>query len=128
MSYGIEIRDASGREVLGPDTFTVRLIDTLYLPPMESSAAVTLSAPKARAGMFATASPHAAYSLPSSWYTWVGDYPNKLFDRELVRRARENDRTARMPILSVTDGGVVVSPPPGCRFSGNMTIYLFATV
>lgn len=127
MSYGVQIRDAAGREIIGPDTFTVRLIETLYLPRRESGAPVVVPAPRARAGMFATVSPHTYYGLPSEWSFWTGDYPNEVFASNLVGSAGQN-KAAYMPSLQVRDGEVVVTPPPGAPSTGDMTIYVFATI
>lgn len=135
--YGLLVLDANGRTILDPDTFTVRLIDTLYLPAMDSAGTYTLAAPKAKAGMFACATPHAAWNLPASWYTRYGAYPSEVFATGLCEARRVSNsemqynsgRIARMPEFQVVDGAILVSPPmPHTRFSGNMTVYLFATI
>jgi hypothetical protein len=135
--YGLLVLDAYGRTILDPDTFTVRLIDTLYLPAMDSASTYALPAPKARAGMFACATPHAVWNLPNSWKYWHGDYPSEVFATGLCEARRVSNsemqynsgRIARMPEFQVVDGAILVSPPmPHTRFSGNMTVYLFATI
>ena len=120
MSYGIQVFDASGREVIGPDTFTVRLIDVVYMPAGQHRAEVRVPCAKARRGMFAAGT----FSAPKT-----SGNPGFMSNYDSWSQSVPLMTTPRMSGYRVEDGYVAVFPPSGnARFDGGQHIYVFARV
>lgn len=123
MSIGLLVKDADGRVIIDPDTFTVRLVRTVYVGGGRRWAPLKVAVPEAKSGMFATATPVAQYPMScrysdiqnANWQSDLGDYHFQT--------------TTRMPVFDVTDGAITLRPPMsgGC-FDGNLHIYLFVNV
>lgn len=115
---GVVIRDANGRVVIGPDTFTVRLLDTVFLAAGTYRSAVTVPCKRARWGMFATVSSLAVWSPPGSQFIGSTVYDSPAMAAKTM---------PPMPCVRVVDGGVVCFPPAANTvFAGNLVLYVLA--
>lgn len=123
MSYGIQIRDAAGREIIGPDTFTVRLITTIYMPAGSYRSLVRIPCAQARAGMFAVGTFLAGWDGSGpGWYT---SYPKSWGYKNTAPLAQ----SPRMAAFNVIDGFIEVFPPSGSAlFHGDQYIYLYSSI
>lgn len=124
MSHGLQVFDASGREVIGPDTFTVRLITTVYMPAGGYRSKVRIPCPQAKVGMFAVG------SFLASWGGGVpGFFTNYPNNRTMYINNSALGQSPRMAAYAVVDGFIEVFPPSGSAlFHGGQYIYLFASV
>lgn len=125
MKQGLLVKDASGRVLLDPDTFTVRLVTSLYFPAGSYRGTVRLNCPQARTGMFAVGVSDQPWSgdgrsigfydtNPRPWTTTVNS---------ALSRAR------RMAAFRVGEGYIeAFSPSPGVLFHGGQYVYLFTDV
>lgn len=117
MSMGLLIKDSSGRVIIGPDTFTVRLIARVLLPEGVYNTSIWLSCPKARLGMFVVRSPLRNIPIPGP----IGYYD----DYTSVTKAT----WTRFPTVWVEDGAVVCAPPgSNTVFDGNIDLMVMANV
>lgn len=124
MSYGVQIRDAAGREIIGPDTFTVRLITTVWMPAGSYRSKVHIPCAPAKAGMFAVGVFSAGWGGgPPGFFT---SYPNS---RTMYINNSALAQSPRMAAFNVVDGFIEVFPPSGSAlFHGGQYIYLFSSV
>lgn len=123
MSYGLLIKDHNNNTILGPNTFTVRVVDSklsgvgmlspgqgVYLP-MSS---------KVRQGMFAIVMPLRQYAAGSSLMAhFRGGFPNP-----------NPNAPVSTPHVSVYNGYVILSAPgvSGAVTDGNVAVYVFTNV
>lgn len=113
MSHGLLIRDAGGGVVIGPDTFTVRLVASVRVPAGTWGSTLRVPVPLARAGMFAAGTPLGAITAVE-----VAPYANTNMQYPNVG--------ARMPAFTVGDGYVDLRPPmAGGLFDGGILMYVF---
>ena len=70
MTFGLLVKDGAGREIIGPSTFTVRLIDRFPLVQGQT----VYSRPKVRAGMFCAfqSTVQDSYAIPPAGSCWDG--------------------------------------------------------
>ncbi|WXL27766.1 hypothetical protein WG219_10065 [Ectopseudomonas mendocina] len=115
MSYGLLIRDATGREIINSETFTVRQVDTIVLSGGITSEVLRFQAVNAAAGMFAVAAP--ATELMSTWI-YDGRYG-----------AQGHFVGTDIPAIRVGDGFIELFPPMwGGTYMRDVIIYLFANL
>jgi len=117
MTTGLLIKDENGRVVIGPDTFTVRLVARVLLPAGVYTAPVRLNCPKARIGMFAVRSPLRNNPIPAL-IGYNDDYTS----------ATKGNWT-RLPTVGVEDGALVCRPSgSNTVFDGNIDLLVMANV
>lgn len=117
MTHGLVIKDSSGRVVIDPDTFTVRLIATFQVPSGSWSSAIRFPVPLAAEGMFATATPLGQFRYAPNPIQRFGDSGGPV--------------GTRMPGFRVGAGYVELFPPmpgAGAGFDGNLLVYVFAYI
>lgn len=118
MTHGLLIKDAQGRTIIGPDTFTVRMIDQkisgVGMMKPGSSSRINMSS-KVRSGMFAIVMPLKQYSIG-----YVAPYDTY----------RANPLPVCLPYVTVHDGYVVLRADGmrDARIDGNVAIYVFTNV
>lgn len=120
MSIGLLIKDADGRVIIGPDTFTVRYVATFKIPAGTWGTAKRFAVPQAKAGMFAAGCALGGYSTGFSLRYGYADYAGS----ELC------DSLPRMPAFRVGDGWVEAFPPGGSstRWDGNVQVMVFTAI
>nr|WP_298166499.1 hypothetical protein [uncultured Pseudomonas sp.] len=115
MSYGLLIRDSDGREIINPDTFTVRLVTTLVFSGGIASNVQRHQVAEAQPGMFAVAAPATQLITP-----WVYD---GRYDRQGSFVGTD------IPAIRVGDGYIELYPPmSGATYMSNVIVYLFTNV
>lgn len=117
MTHGILIKDARGNTVMGPDTFTVRMVDSRLsgVGMMSPGQAVYLPmSSKVRSGMFAIVMPLRQYPQGNSLNdrTWSLSPPVSL------------------PYVTVHDGYIYLRANGTAegRTDGNVAIYIFTNI
>lgn len=115
MSFGLLIKDAVGRTVIDPDTFTVRLVKTVAVGSGAWSAPLRVDVVGVTAQMFGTAVP-ANQLVTDAVYTG--------------RYERQGDFIGvDMPAVRIGDGYVELYPPmEGGSFMGGVIIYVFTNI
>lgn len=115
MSFGLLIKDAVGRTVIDPDTFTVRLVKTVAVGSGAWSAPLRVDVAGVTAQMFGTAVP-ANQLVTDAVYTG--------------RYERQGDFIGvDMPAVRIGDGYVELYPPmAGGSFIGGVIIYVFTNI
>lgn len=119
MTHGLLIKDAQSNKVMGPDTFTVRLVDAQLSGIGMMSPGQKVSLPmrsKVKEGMFAIVMPLRQYRAGASLMSYS---PNT-----------HPDNPVSIPYATVHDGRVVLAANsvPGARTDGNVAIYVFTNV
>lgn len=115
MSFGLLVKDAVGRTVIDPDTFTVRLVKTVTVGNGTWTAPLRISVAGVAAHMFGTAVP-ANQLVTDAVYTG--------------RYERQGDFIGiDMPAVRIGDGYVELYPPmAGGSFMGGVIIYVFTNI
>lgn len=116
MSHGLLIKDAYGRTIMGPETFTVRMVDSRLSNVGRMRVGQTINLPmssKVKAGMFAIVMPLKQYR--------VGYTANAM---------HEADKPACLPSAVVYDGYVALeaSGVASSLVDGNVAIYVFTNI
>lgn len=123
MTHGLIIKDAYNNTIMGPDTFTVRMVDSrlsgvgnlgpgqgVYLPMSN----------KVKQGMFAIVMPLRQYPAGASLMAhFRGGFPNP-----------NPYGPVSTPHASVYDGYVILAAPgvSGATTDGNVAVYVFTNV
>lgn len=115
MSYGLLIRDSDGREIINPDTFTVRLVKTLVFSGGIASSVQRHQVAEAEPGMFAVAAPATQLNTP-----WV--YGGR-YDRQGGFVGTD------IPAIRVGDGYIELYPPmSSATYMSDVIVYLFTNI
>ena len=119
MSYGLLIKDRNNNTIMGPDTFTVRMVDARNsgVGEMIPGQAIRLDmSDKVRSGMFAIVMPLRQYVEGYSQ-----EHENQRYSTASVRS---------IPYVTVHDGFVYLRSPAltSGRTDGNVAIYIFTNV
>lgn len=123
MTHGLLIKDAQSNKVMGPDTFTVRLVDARLSGLGMMSPGQKVSLPmrsKVKEGMFAIVMPLRQYQAGASLMDhFRGGFPNK-----------NPHAPVSTPYATVHDGRVVLAANSvsGATTDGNVAIYVFTNV
>lgn len=118
MSFGLQVFRQNSDMVVGEDTYTVRLVDTIYCQygVMGVGQSIYISNPQAKTGMFAMVSPL------FQWSKRVGIG---------LRMGSQNNKSPSTPACEVLDGSLrlfasaVSGSNSDAHTSGNVVIYLF---
>lgn len=139
MTTGLLIKDSSGRVVMDPNTFTVRMVTAFnhYGGQMAFGEQRLISVPAARTGMFVQLSPLWQYGsgvnlqkefIETRHWQWEGEYiPN-------------SDQFPCLPSAYSTNGGIVIYAPsinqwarnsgnyPSTRVLADVAVYLLVHI
>lgn len=102
MVMGLVIRDAAGKVILDPNTFTVRMVAEVEVRRgnMAPNARIRISVPQARAGMFAQVSPLRAYPSGQNLYG------SRLYPNGFIVDTSRVDNLQCVPYAEVGNGYV----------------------
>lgn len=119
MSQGLLIKDTQGRTIMGPETFTVRSVDSRLsgVGGMSPGQVVKLAmSSKVKAGMFAIVAPLRQFGQP-----YTQEFDLDLYSVTALRS---------LPYVTVYDGYVNLIAPSlaGGRTDGNVAIHVFTNV
>lgn len=132
MTVGMKILDSSGRTVISTDSFTVRLVTTVFIPPGRWDRPVDFSAPGAKSGMFAAYGHF--YQSPTTWrYSTgmkkLGESYLKSVSEPNVKIDEIRDSIPVIPSITVHDGFVRLNKVLNAGyFDGNCVVYVFTTI
>lgn len=139
MSLGMVIRDSSGREVVGPGTFTVRMVASRIVNagviPVGGQVDVFFG-PTVRPGMLVQVAPMDSYpsdlNLQRSCAEVIADNGGRTFVWGFLipSKAREpvSDAFRCLPRASIYDGGVTLHAHPFGVTSGNVMVYVLVHI
>jgi hypothetical protein len=115
MSIGLLVKDANGRAILDPSTFTVRLVTTVRLTGGASAEVRSFPVPAAKAGMFAVAAP-ASQLATDAVYTGRYERQGTFIGTDI-------------PAVEVVDGAVRLYPPmSGGTYMLDVLVYVFTNI
>lgn len=115
MSFGLLVKDASGRAILDPSTFTVRLVTTVRLTGGASAEVRSFPVPDAKAGMFAVAAP-ASQLVTDAVYTGRYERQGTFIGTDI-------------PAVEVVDGAIRLYPPMARgTYMLDVLVYVFTNV
>ena len=121
MSMGLLIKDASGRVVIGPETFTTRFVTSFVISGGARSWGEWFPVAGVRAGMFAVACALGGYNpvfLPHPYGTGWYSRPSYGLVSTLPR----------MPGLAVGNGWVQAYSPGGGNWDGYVHVLVFTAI
>lgn len=115
MTLGLLIKDADGRAILDPSTFTVRLVATVKLSGGASTEVRSFSVPAAKAGMFAVAAP-ASQLATDAVYTGRYERQGTFIGTDI-------------PAVEVVDGAIRLYPPmTNGSYMLDVLVYVFTNI